>query len=181
MKEKPEPDWAIRFQFFIHDNRLRQFLIDPYKVLRAIGVKPGQVVLDLGCGPGFFTIPAGKIVGEEGLVYALDLHPLALERVSKKAQKFGLKNIQPILARADQTSLPDQSIDLAFLFGMVHKLDDYFYEVMKELSRILKPSSILAIEKSPSVRKNQLLESLKKYGFELENSWKGILIFKGSF
>jgi len=79
MKEKPEPDWAIKLQFFIHDNRLRQFLIDPYKVLRAIGVKPGQVVLELGCGPGFFTIPAGKIVGEEGLVYALDLHPLALE------------------------------------------------------------------------------------------------------
>ena len=143
MKEKPEPDWAIKFQFFIHDNRLRQFLIDPYKVLRAIGVKPGQVVLDLGCGPGFFTIPAGKIVGEEGLVYALDLHPLALERVSEKAQKFGLKNIQPILARADQTSLPDQSIDLAFLFGMVHKLDDYFYEVMKELSRILKSTVVV--------------------------------------
>ncbi|MBE9471268.1 MAG: methyltransferase domain-containing protein, partial [Chloroflexi bacterium] len=52
---------------------------DPYKALNAAGLEPGQKVLEVGCGPGFFTIPAAKTVGEKGSVCALDISPLAIE------------------------------------------------------------------------------------------------------
>ena len=99
-------------------------------------MKSGQEVLEVGCGPGFFTIPAAHIVGEEGIVYAIDTHPLAIKRVKNKIKKAGIKNIKPIFANASETGLPDQSIDLAFLFGLpyiVGGLD----RVLTELHRIL--------------------------------------------
>jgi ubiquinone/menaquinone biosynthesis C-methylase UbiE len=54
---------------------------DPYKALRAAGLEPGQKVLEVGCGPGFFTVPAAKTVGQGGIVYALDVNPLAIGKV----------------------------------------------------------------------------------------------------
>jgi len=54
-------------------------------------------VLEVGCGPRFFTIPAEKIVGKEGFVYAVDVHPLAIERVKGKIKKEGIKTLNPFL------------------------------------------------------------------------------------
>ena len=67
---------------FVHD-ALYEIFVNPYKLLNAAGLKPGQKVLEVGCGPGFFTIPAAKIVGAEGVVYALDVNPFAVEAVKE--------------------------------------------------------------------------------------------------
>ncbi|MCK4972036.1 MAG: methyltransferase domain-containing protein, partial [Candidatus Heimdallarchaeota archaeon] len=64
---------------------IRDILINLEKVVEEIGIQPGNVVLDYGCGLGSFSIPAAKIVGEKGKVYALDIHPLAIKRTKKKA------------------------------------------------------------------------------------------------
>ena len=55
------------------------------------GAKRGDVILDYGCGIGFNTISAAEIVGKEGIVYALDIHPLAIKSVEKKIKQKGLK------------------------------------------------------------------------------------------
>ena len=60
------------------------------------GLKPGNKVLDYGCGPGFYTIPASKIVGENGKIYALDILSFAVQKVKKTSEKKGLKNIEII-------------------------------------------------------------------------------------
>jgi len=59
----------FRMMSFVHETLYGLFR-DPYKVLKAAGLEPGQRALEVGCGPGFFTIPAARIVGEEGSVLA---------------------------------------------------------------------------------------------------------------
>jgi len=121
---------------------------DPYQALDAAGLEPGQKVLEVGCGPGFFTVPAVRIVGEKGSVCALDISPLAVERVQQKIEKEGATNVQTILADAAQTGLPDQSFDLIFVFGFAHAAGN-MENILAELHRLLKPAGILAIEGRP--------------------------------
>jgi len=99
--------------------------------------------LDFGCGPGHYTIAAAKMVGANGKVYALDIHPLAVQSVEKKARKAGLTNITTILSDRD-TGLPDQSIDIALAYDMIHMVKDK-QSLIKELHRVLKQNSILSV------------------------------------
>jgi len=146
---------------FVHDTLYRLF-VNPYKLLNAAGLKPGQKVLEVGCGPGFFTIPAAKIVGEKGSVYALDVNPVAVETVRRKIKENNLKNVQVLLADASETGLPDKSIDVAFLFGVIHALDNIDM-VMQEMHRVLKKKGVLSVQKSWwSERK--LLDAVTKNG-----------------
>jgi len=118
---------------------------DPYKALNAAGLKPGQKVLEVGCGPGFFTVPAARIVGEKGGVHALDTNPLAIERVQQKIEQEGVANVKTILADAAQTGLHGQSFDLIFLFGFAHSVGN-LENILIELHRLLKPAGILSTE-----------------------------------
>jgi len=63
--------FSFRIIELMHDNRLLPYFRDPYKLLRAAGLEQGQQVLEVGCGPGYFTIPAAEMVGDEGEVYAV--------------------------------------------------------------------------------------------------------------
>jgi len=134
----------FRMMSFVHETLYNLFR-DPCEVLNAAGLEPGQKVLEVGCGPGFFTIPAARIVGEKGSVYALDVSPLAVERVQQKIEKEGVTNVKTILADAAQTGLPDESFDLIFLFGFVHSVGD-LENILTELHRLLKPAGILSTE-----------------------------------
>ena len=134
----------FRMMSFVHET-LYSLFRDPYKVLQAAGLEPGQEVLEIGCGPGFFTIPAARIVGEKGSVYALDVNPLAVERVQQKIEKAGVTNVRTVLADAAQTDLPDQSFDLIFLFGFARPIGDV-ENIWTELHRLLKPAGILSLE-----------------------------------
>ena len=120
---------------------IRDILVDLDKVVEEIGIQPGNVVLDYGCGLGSFSIPTAKIVGEKGKVYALDIHPLALKRTKKKAQKKGLTNIEFILSDCD-TSLNDESVDVVLFYDMLESLLTP-QKQLEELYRILKPEGIL--------------------------------------
>lgn len=128
----------------VHEN-LYSLFRDPYKVLKAAGLRPGQKVLEVGCGPGFFTIPAARIVGEKGSVCALDISPLAIERVQQKIKREGVTNVKTILADAAHTGLPDESLDLVLVFGFAHHAGDH-ESIRAELHRVLKPGGILSTE-----------------------------------
>jgi ubiquinone/menaquinone biosynthesis C-methylase UbiE len=136
----------FRIISFVHET-LYSLYVNPYIILNAAGLKAGQKVLEVGCGPGFFTIPATKIVGEKGSVYALDINPVAVEAVRRKIEEKGLKNVTVMLAGASETGLPNESFDVAFLFGVIHSLDD-IDAVMREMHRVLKMKGILSVQKS---------------------------------
>jgi ubiquinone/menaquinone biosynthesis C-methylase UbiE len=124
--------------------KIRDRFHSPVKKLVEAEMKSGMQVLDFGCGPGSYSIAAAKVVGETGKVYAVDIHPLAIERVQQRSLKKGLKNIEVI--RTDcQTGLPNSSIDLVLMFDVFHQLQNPD-SVLEELARILKPQSYLALD-----------------------------------
>ena len=105
--------------------------------------KEGQTFLDYGCGTGSFTIPAAKIVGTRGKVYALDCFPRQLEIVVEKSRKKGLTNIETILSDST-TGLPDSCVDTIWLCDTLHEIRQK-RALMAELHRVLKSGGILAI------------------------------------
>jgi demethylmenaquinone methyltransferase/2-methoxy-6-polyprenyl-1,4-benzoquinol methylase len=129
---------------FVHETLYGVFR-DSYRVLRAAGLELGQRVLEVGCGPGFFTVPAAEIVGEDGSVLALDVNPLAVEHVRQKVLEAGAQNARVVLANAGATGLPDQSFDLAFVFGLAHPIGG-MDEIWAEIHRLLEPHGTLAVE-----------------------------------
>ena len=140
-KTKPMPN--IMFTLMAFFLALHRRFVDVRKPMERAGIKEGQTVLDFGCGPGFYTIAAAGMVGAKGKVYALDIQPLAVRSVEKKAKKEGLTNITTIMSDRD-TGLPDQSIDIALAYDMIHMVKDK-QALARELHRVLKPNGVLSV------------------------------------
>lgn len=119
-------------------------------ILKYIGIKRGQNVLDFGCGSGNYTIPAGKVVGEHALVYALDEDKEALDQLMSKAKSIGLKNITRLdTSGKSRIGLDNESIDVVLLYDVLH----YYYfpqeedrrRLLYEVYRVLKPNGLLSV------------------------------------
>jgi ubiquinone/menaquinone biosynthesis C-methylase UbiE len=134
----------FRMMSFVHETLYGLFR-DPYKALHDAGLEAGQTVLEVGCGPGFFTVPAARIVGDGGAVVALDINPVAVEHVRRKIQQAGVTNAKVVLANAAQTDLPDQGFDLIFVFGFARAVGG-MAAIWPELHRLLKPGGTLSVE-----------------------------------
>ncbi len=110
--------------------------------MKEVDIRKGYRILDYGCGPGSHSLESARLTGEGGRVYALDIHPLALECVRRRALKGRLENIETI--RSDcSTGLPDGNIDVVLLYDVYHGLSDPG-RIQKELNRVLKPGGILS-------------------------------------
>ncbi len=113
------------------------------KEIEFAGTEPGKCVLDFGCGFGFNTIPAAFKISNNGKIYALDIHPLAIKSVENKIKKYGLKNIITIISDCD-AGLEDESIDIVYLHNVLPLIEDKNL-VINELHRILKIHGKLSI------------------------------------
>lgn len=123
--------------------KVREWLGDPRQRLVEVGLEPGQAILDFGCGIGSYAIPAAQIVGDSGVVYALDIHPLAVETVERRARKENLDNVETIQSDGD-TGLPDESVDAILLYDVLHSVPDKG-GLLRELHRVLKYDGFLSV------------------------------------
>lgn len=123
--------------------KAREWFGNPRQRLEEAGLERGQAVLDYGCGIGSYAIPAAQIVGDGGVVYALDIHPLAVETVARRADKAGLANVETIRSNRD-TGLPDESLDAVLLYDVLHSVPDKG-ALLRELYRVLKPGGSLSV------------------------------------
>jgi ubiquinone/menaquinone biosynthesis C-methylase UbiE len=123
-------------------------LIDPYKVFEKISLSEGKRVADFGCGrTGHFVFPAGKIVGDKGVVYAVDVVKNILESVKSMARSEGYDNIQTIWSDIElpgKTPIPDSSLDACFCVNVLFQLKNKAGAI-KEAARILKEGGYLAV------------------------------------
>jgi len=158
---------------FVHET-LYGLFVDPFDKLSAAGLKEGQEVLEVGCGPGYFTIPATRIVGEKGHVRSIDINPAATDYLRCKIKKRRVENVEVTLADASATGLPAGCVDVAFLFGVIHafpKLD----ELLKEMHRVLRPKGKLSVQ---SRRSEELVEVVSASGlFQLGKEDRGVNVF----
>ena len=166
---------SFKIVALMHDNRLLPYFRNPYKRLQAAGLKPDQTVLEVGCGLGYFTIPAAKLVETQGFVYTVDVHPLAVARVKEKIEAEGVKNVKPMLANAANTGLPGQSIDLAFIFGLQY-IADGLEAVLTELRRIIKTGGVLSVEKTRGSAE-KLIADVERAGFSFMENKRRIFVF----
>jgi len=136
-------NWKITLISFIEN--FRKLSEHPQERLSEIGLKEGMAFLDVGCTLGFYSFHAASIVGERGLVYALDINPDFIDYISKKASREGKKHIKTIVANAQETGLPQKSVDIVFLHLVLHDIEDKT-RAIKEFNRILKQDGKLVID-----------------------------------
>ena len=99
--------------------KIRDLLYPRAAVLDEAGIEAGFRVLDYGCGPGSYIAPLAELVGASGEIHALDVHPLAMQRVERIAAELALDNVKTIHSGRD-TGLPDDSLDVALLYDVFH-------------------------------------------------------------
>lgn len=121
----------------------------PESVLREAGIREGMRVAHFGCGPGFYAIPAAKLVGPLGRVAAIDIRTPALGEVGQRARLEGVANIDAVrgdLVTEQGSQLPDGWGDLVLLTNILHQSDPRF--VLAEAARVVRPESgrVLVVE-----------------------------------
>ncbi len=136
------PMSALGFRLMSLIFKVRDRLRPRRDILREAEIVPGFRVLDYGCGPGSYTFLAADLVGSTGSVHALDIHPLAVERVRKAASKRELGNVRTILSDS-ATGLENGSVDVVLMYDVFHMLGDQ-RGVLQELHRVLRPEGTLS-------------------------------------
>jgi ubiquinone/menaquinone biosynthesis C-methylase UbiE len=131
-------------------------------ILKEVGIRSGSHILDFGCGPGSYVVPVADLVGPTGKIYVLDMRPLAIKMVQKRAAKRHLANVLPIQSDG-QTGLPDGSLDVVLLYDVFHEIEQPD-AVLKELNRILKPDGILSFS-DHHLREEEIVSGMTKGGF----------------
>ena len=126
-------------------SRIRKWLMNPVTTLRIADIQPGQTTLEVGCGTGFFTIPAAQMVGDQGYVFAMDASSGFLKEVAKKVQKANLKNVRIMQRDALNTGLETENIDKVLLFGVIPFPLLPLDKLLPEMHRVLKPDGTMAV------------------------------------
>ena len=112
--------WWLAYTF---DNPLRRFWHDPQRLFGPY-VEPGAAVLDVGCGLGWASLGLARLVGPEGVVFAVDMQPRMLAALQRRARRAGLTDrIRPVLVSAETFEL-ERTVDFALAFWVVHEVPD---------------------------------------------------------
>jgi ubiquinone/menaquinone biosynthesis C-methylase UbiE len=135
----------IRVVAAIMESRLRYKFFGPTKILNGAGIMPGMKVLEVGCGTGFFTVPAGRMLREQGSLIAMDVLPASVEAVMRKVEETGLRNVQVIKGDALDTKLERESLDEVIIFGVIPAPMLPMEKLLVEMHRILRPGGTLAV------------------------------------
>ena len=148
-------------------------------VLKGVGIRRSDVVLDFGCGSGNYAIPAAKIVGERGVVYALDKNSWKLDDLMRKARSRRLMNVVRIDTSGEiDTGLEDRSIDVILLYDVFWYFplsDRRLMILLDELYRVSKPNALLSVFPK-HIDSEGLRKIIEEHGFSFMNVFSGTLL-----
>ena len=172
MSRKFDP---ARGEKLLREERARFQPVEP--LLELLDPKPGGRYADIGCGPGYFTLPVAERVRPDGRVYALDISPEMLAMCAERARERGLDSVVVTLQN-DEHKLPldDEGVEGAWLANVFHELEAPL-EFLKEVRRVLRPGGrIIVVDWKPiamdfgpplehRVPLEAVLEALREAGF----------------
>lgn len=119
-------------------------LINPQLLFEKAQLRKNMHIADFGCGrTGHIIFPAAKIIGEHGLIYAVDIMKDILENINKRARMNNLGNIHTVwsdLEMVGKTAIPEKSLDIIFMINSLFLMDNKI-NVLNEASRLLKSKS----------------------------------------
>jgi ubiquinone/menaquinone biosynthesis C-methylase UbiE len=187
--------------FILFNNPRRELWEKSNRIVQALGLKEGDVVADIGCGPGYYTFKFAELVGDTGLVFAVDYNDSHLEYVSGLVKRFGVRNVRTVRPSAADTNLPeDVKIDYAFMCSIYHILYSTYTEEERErfiggIRRRLKSGGSLVVVDNalvgdqslpyhgPYIAKELIIGQLRHHGFALVAMYQFIpqrymLVFK---
>jgi ubiquinone/menaquinone biosynthesis C-methylase UbiE len=167
---------------------------EPAKLMKALKLKAGMTVCDLGCGNGFYSLKLAKEVGDRGKALAVDIQKEMLDMLQKRADKAGEKNVEPILGSVIDPKLPDGAVDLVLAVDVYHEMD-HPVEMLAALRKSLsKTGRLVLVEfraEDPNVpikplhkmSKAQIMKELPANGFKLveqydEMPWQHVMFFE---
>lgn len=157
--------WWFGYTF---DNPLRRLVHDPGEILGDF-VRPGQTVVDIGCGLGYFSIALAKIVGASGKVIALDIQSQMIQRAKRRAESHGVAN-QIDFRLCNATHLGVESpVDFALAFWVVHEVKDPKKLLIEVRSFLKSRGNLLVAEPKGHVSASRFTETVelaRNVGFE---------------
>jgi ubiquinone/menaquinone biosynthesis C-methylase UbiE len=126
-----------RVKFLMSDERKQQH--NPQTILNEAGVTKGMTIVDLGSGPGFFTIPMAQMTGEKGLVYAVDSSQAMIDGLKENIAKSEVnpKIIRTVNSDVCHTGIPKESVDLVLFANVLHEVEDKkaFFQEVRRISK----------------------------------------------
>ena len=164
------------------DSPERRKILPPKETLYNSGLTKNDIFIDIGCGIGYFSIPASKIVGPKGKVYALDRSIEMLEELKKRIIEKKIENIMPILTKDYDFIIDSEIGTFALMSNVLHEVDDKTI-LLEETSRVLKNGGTFCIiewqkketEKGPPIEhrisESEVKELLEKTAFKLIDSY----------
>ncbi len=139
LASRPAPDWIQRLE---RPERIATLKID--YIISKLELKPGQVVADLGAGPGVISLPMAKTVGPTGKVYAVDIDQAFIDHITMRAKEQGIGNVTAVLGKFTDPGLPARDVDVALFHDVLHHIKDRA-EYLKNTAQYVKAGGRIAI------------------------------------
>ncbi|UCE97932.1 MAG: methyltransferase domain-containing protein [Dehalococcoidia bacterium] len=166
--------------YFKADNAERRLWQNPEAILATIGLKPALTLVDIGCGGGFFALPAARITRGRGMVYGIDINADYLRELNELAVKEKLDNLILTVGKAEEVIVCERCADIVFFGLVLHDFEDAV-KVIRNANRMLKPGGHLfnldwkkeRTDRGPSFKKRFSQEYaaglIEAAGFAIEN------------
>jgi ubiquinone/menaquinone biosynthesis C-methylase UbiE len=139
LASRPAEEWTKTLE---GPARVAALKID--EVVASLHLKPGQTVADIGAGPGLLEVPLARAVGPKGRVYAVEIDAAFFPEIMKRAADAKLTNVQTVLGKFTDPSLPVTTVDLALFHDVLHHVEDR-PGYLKTLTRYITPGGRIAV------------------------------------
>lgn len=135
------------------DNEKRRELLPPKQTLVNLHLHKGDIMADIGCGIGYFSFSASKIVGNSGKIFAMDIQPEMLHDVEAKINENNISNIEIVLTDENDLKLEDNKVNFAFISNVLHEVEEKD-SFLNEVKRIISHHGKIAIVEWQKINSN---------------------------
>jgi ubiquinone/menaquinone biosynthesis C-methylase UbiE len=168
-----------------HPGKSSRDVLSAGDVLKNLDLKKGDKFLDAGCGDGYISMEASKLVEDEGKVYAVDVYEKSIDALREEIQNRGITNIETKIAdMTKKIPLKDNSIDKCVMANVMHGFvaEGEVPEVMEEIRRVIKPEGTFALVEFRKIQSQHgppfeirltpadVEDVISPYGFQVQGS-----------